>query len=186
MNSPATLDVLYGTFFRPGATMAAGPSARAAAVAIVLGAVVSAFGLAAGSPGLLPFAFFVALGWVLWLWLASSAGLFLAARALYRTGEFQPISTAVGLAMLPWVLVGPLHVLLKLGLPGAALAAVGYMALGVWWLRLLLIGLREAAGLTGAQALWALVTAELLAVAVPMGWLILAELSTFLAIARFF
>jgi hypothetical protein len=75
---------------------------------------------------------------------------------------------------------------LKLGLPGKALAAVGYMALGVWWLRLMLIGLRGSAGLTGSQALWAFVTAEVLAVAVPMGWLILAELSTFLAIARYF
>ncbi|MDB5099342.1 MAG: hypothetical protein JWM80_3763 [Cyanobacteria bacterium RYN_339] len=185
MNKATTLEVLYGTLFRPNETLEHHATPRAAAVALLLVGVISAFGLAAGKPDLLPFAFFVALGWVVWVWLASSAGLFLASRALYRKGEFQPISTAVGLAMTPWILVGPVQVLLKLGLPGKALAAVCYLAISVWWLRLLLIGLRRSTGLDGSQALWALVTAELLAVAVPMGWLVLAELSTFLAIARF-
>lgn len=186
MNKAPTLDVLYGTFFRPTATLAEHATPRAAAVAILLVGVVWGFSLAAGQPQLLAFGFFVALGWVLWLWLASSTGLFLAARALYRTGEFQPISSAMGLAMLPWILVGPLHVLSKLGTPGMALAAVGYLALSIWWLRLLLIGLKGATGLSGSQAVWAMVAAELLAVAVPMGWLLMAELTTFLVIARAF
>lgn len=185
MNSASTLDVLYGTFFRPNETFAHHATGRAAGVVLLLVGVVWAFGLAAGQPGLLPFALFVALGWVVWLWLASSAALFLTARTLFRTGEFGPISVAVGLAMAPWMLAGPAHVLAKLGLPGQALAAVAMLGLGIWWLRLMLIGLRGATGLTGMQALWAFVAAELLAVAIPTGWLVLLELSGFLAIARF-
>lgn len=183
--APAALDALYGALFRPRSTFAAPlPSLRPAAALVLLVSIIWAFELTHGQARLLPLALLTALGCVLWGWLGMSAGLFLVTRGLYRRGEFHPICAAVGLALAPWLLLGPITVLAHLGKPGEAAAAVGSLLLFVWWLRLLLLGVRGAAGLTGGQALWTLIATELIAVAVPVVAMVLGTLAMGLAIAQ--
>jgi hypothetical protein len=181
----SALDFIYGAFFRPRETfIQQSPTLRAAVAVVLLVGMVSAFDMTGGKEGLLPIALLTALGWLIWSWLGVSAGVFLVVRAFYRRGEFHSLCAAVGLAMAPWILLGPVHVLYHFGVVGAVLATICVIGLFIWWLRLVVLAVRGAGELSARQALWALAATEIMAISLPLAWVVLMSLSFGLGIAQ--
>ena len=190
MNSEAAataasiLESFYGALFRPRSTFLQ-PLPMGAAGLVVLGVgLVWAFIGGGGDPDLLPLSLFASLGWIVWSWLGLSISFFLVARVLYDKGDFYDLCAGVGLAFAPLLLAGPAAVLERLGSHGPQLAAAVDVALMVWSLRLVLLAIRGGARLTGAQAVWTLAATELIAVGLPVAWLLLASAAFWLALFR--
>ena len=183
--APQGLELLYGVLFRPTATYQAlgpdAPMATAGGVVLVV-ALVAAFAMAPPEPGAVGLSFFIALGWLFLSWLLLTGPLFVVSRLLGGRGELPALMAATALAFLPFVLIGPMAAFAGMGKVGVLLAASFFVGAVIWWLRLVQAAVRGCMGLTGGQAVMALVGTELLLAAVPGLYVTLWVLTLVLAI----
>lgn len=173
------LALIYGVLFRPRDTFWEIPLDRSlgrGVLVLVLVAAINAFASEVRGIGMLLLAFATWLGWMTLGWLVLTAVLFVVTHLLRPTGKFTDLLAATSLSFLPLILEGPLHVVSRWGNGGLTVAAIGTVAVFIWFFRVLLAGVRGATGLTSAQAVTALVLSELVLVGVPLLFMTLATL----------
>jgi hypothetical protein len=184
--APDVLTWYYGMLFRPRESLATyrlDKALGAAGLAVALVAVVGGYISAGGGAATVMLGFFTWLGWLLVSWLVLTALLFVIGRIIHRKGEFGALLAATGLAYLPLLLFGPLHAVANWGVLGKALAAIGMIGVFLWWVRLLVAAVRQVMQLSTAQAVMAIVAAEVVMVGLPWVLVTLGIMSLALAVA---
>lgn len=184
--APGVLDWFYGVMFRPATVYATWPLERApgaAGLAVLLVALIGGFTSAGAGGGAVTLGFFTWLGWLVLGWFTSTAMLFVIGRLMRPQGEFMPLLAAIGLAMLPMIFEGPLAAFASFGRFGAAIAALGSLAVFIWTLRLVVAALKGVMGLRTGQAVLAMVISELILAAIPWMLFTLGIMSLALAVS---
>jgi hypothetical protein len=154
-----------------------------AVLAVLLVALIGGFTSAGTGGGAVVLGFFTWLGWLLLGWFGSTAMLFVIGRIMRQEGEFMPLLAAIGLALLPMILEGPLAAFASFGKFGVAIAALGSLGVFIWSLRLVLAALKGVMGLRTGQAVLAMVVAELIVAAIPWMLFSLGFMSLMLAVS---
>jgi hypothetical protein len=171
--APGVLDWFYGVLFRPREAFATWPIDRAqgaAGLSVLLVALIGGFTSAGTGGDAVVLGFFTWLGWLVLGWFTSTALLFVIGRVMRQQGEFLPLLSAIGLALLPMILVGPLHAVAAFAGIGTAIGVLGELAVFIWMLRLVVAAVKGVMGLSTGQAVLAIVIAEATLAAIP--WLL--------------
>lgn len=180
------LDLFFGVLFRPRVTFFEVPLDRSLGqglLVLVLVAVINAFASEVHGVGMVVLAFLTWLGYLMLAWAVLTAVLFVVTHLIRPQGKFVDLLAATALSFLPWILEGPLHVVSRWGTGGLTVAAIGTIAVFVWFFKILLAAVRGATGLTSAQAVTALVLSELVLVGVPLLFMLLGTLLVVVLIA---
>jgi hypothetical protein len=183
--APDVLTWYYGILFRPKeayGTWRLDKALGSAALAVALVAVIGGYGSAGGGAGTVLLGFFTWLGWLVVSWLLLTSLLFIVGRIIRRKGDFGALLAATGLAYLPLIFLGPLHAVAGWGAFGTALAALGAIAVFLWWVRLLVAAVRQVMELSTAQAVMAIVAAEIVIGVLPWLLFTLGVMSVALAV----
>lgn len=173
------LDLFFGVLFRPRATfweVALDRALGQGVGVILLVAAINAFASEVKGIGMLVLAFLTYTGWLALGWLVLTGVLFVVTHLLKPQGKFTDLLAATSLSFLPLMFEGPLHVISRWGTPGLTIAAVGTIGILIWFVRVLLAGVRGATGLTSGQAVTALVLSELVLVGIPLLFMLLGTL----------
>jgi hypothetical protein len=184
--APDVLTWYYGILFRPKETLATyrlDKALGAAGLAVALVAVIGGYVSAGGGASTVMLGFFTWLGWLLVSWLVLTSLVFVIGHVMKRKGEFGALLASTGLAYLPLLLLGPLNAVASWGVFGTAVAALGMIAVFLWWVRLLVAAVRQVMQLSTAQAVMAIVAAEVVLVGLPWLLFTLGVMSLALAVA---
>lgn len=178
------LGALYGVLFRPGETfdaMADEVSLGLALFVLAGLAVVLAFAVAPAGVSALLLTWGVLTGWLVFLWVLLSGLVYVAGSILGGRGALSGVMGALAYAFLPLMLLAPIGAWSGMG---GSDTGIGVATLGVllWWGRALHAAVCGSLRLSGTQATFALLGAELAVVGIPATYVSLIAITALLAL----